>query len=253
MTFLRTGFEWLDRLMPDGIGIPSSTIISGPGGSGKPVVANAFAIAWLEAGGSVIFMPLQYPDKAFVVAGITALGRLSLDDYADRVSFILLDPQIQTWHKTTDGSIRANLVKPHVWDEAIARAAADLPEAGPGILIVGSALNLLLFSPHYGTEILEKIKQTFLGSDRRTYLFSISTSAQKDQAAQIENAADNLLLTRSVNEPDFQLFLRVVRLTGARAQPGETRVNIPPAVFNELRDVAENTRTRIIPLIRHGT
>ncbi len=47
---LRTNFKWLDDLLPEGILVPSSTLICGPGGTGKPLVEFAFVDAWLRAG-----------------------------------------------------------------------------------------------------------------------------------------------------------------------------------------------------------
>ncbi|MCD6543651.1 MAG: hypothetical protein J7K34_04015, partial [Flavobacteriaceae bacterium] len=66
MKSLKIEQEWLKELMPDGLPYPSSTIISGPGGSGKPLVEFAFVASWLKSGGSVIGIPLQYPSIDFV-------------------------------------------------------------------------------------------------------------------------------------------------------------------------------------------
>lgn len=43
--------EWLRKLLPEGFPYPSSTLISGPGGTGKPLVVFAFVASWLKAGG----------------------------------------------------------------------------------------------------------------------------------------------------------------------------------------------------------
>ena len=66
MTNLRTNIPWLEELLPEGIIIPSSTLISGPGKTGKPLVEFAFVDAWLKAGGSLIGVPLQYPSGELV-------------------------------------------------------------------------------------------------------------------------------------------------------------------------------------------
>lgn len=81
--------EWFDRLLPEGLPIPSSTLLSGPGGSGKPLIGSVIVAAWLRQGGSVVFMSLQYPDHSFIAAGLkktslnwiwtnTSTGSLSL-------------------------------------------------------------------------------------------------------------------------------------------------------------------------------
>ncbi len=64
MENFHSNFEWLDRLMPEGIPIPSSTVISGPGGSGKPLIGLAVVASWLRQGGKVVLVPLQYPAHA---------------------------------------------------------------------------------------------------------------------------------------------------------------------------------------------
>jgi hypothetical protein len=111
--------EWFDRLLPDGLPIPSSTLLSGPGGSGKPLIGNVIAAAWLRQGGSVIFMSLQYPDHSFIKAGLSKVAHLDLDEYKERVVFIELDATIDTMTEPDDNRFRANVVKPEVWDRAI--------------------------------------------------------------------------------------------------------------------------------------
>ena len=70
MMNIHTGFEWFDRLLPEGLPVPNSFLLSGPGGSGKPLIGNVITSAWLREGGSVIFMSLQYPDHSFIAAGL---------------------------------------------------------------------------------------------------------------------------------------------------------------------------------------
>ena len=41
---------WLQKLLPEGLPYPTSTLISGPGGTGKPLVELAFVSSWLRAG-----------------------------------------------------------------------------------------------------------------------------------------------------------------------------------------------------------
>jgi len=139
--------EWFDRLIPEGLPIPSSTMLSGPGGSGKPLIGNVIVAAWLQQGGSVVFMSLQYPDHSFIAAGLEKISKLNLDDYKDRISFIELDATLEDMTPLMGNRFKANVVKPRVWDAALERACAMVPDEGPGILIFASALNLLLFSP----------------------------------------------------------------------------------------------------------
>jgi archaellum biogenesis ATPase FlaH len=83
--------DWFDRLLPEGLPIPSVTLLSGRSGSGKPLVGNVMVAAWLRQGGSVVFMSLQYPDHSFIAVGLKNITQLDLDAYQDRVAFIELD------------------------------------------------------------------------------------------------------------------------------------------------------------------
>ncbi|MEA3239331.1 MAG: ATPase domain-containing protein [Candidatus Bipolaricaulota bacterium] len=248
MTNIRTGFAWLDKLMPEGIGLYTSTMISGPGGSGKPLVGNAFASAWLKEGGSVVFMSLQYPSTDFIFSGIAALQAVDLNQYLDHVKFIVLDPTIDNM-QSSGKEIKANLVKPEIWEMAIEKACSQVPDKGPGILVFGSALNLLLFSPTYGSSIKQKMQNTISEDKTRSYLFSVSTSAKKEQVSQLEDAADNLILTRSTKEPEFRLYLSITRLKNVQFSSEEIQVPIPAQALGEVRAVAEHSRNRVIPLI----
>ena len=146
MTRLRTNIEWLDELLPEGIIIPSSTLISGPGGTGKPLVEFAFVSAWLKAGGSLIGIPLQYPSGELVKTAMRTLYHMDLDDYPGKVAYIQFDPFTDGCEKIGDDTIKANMVKPEIWDEAIMTAENIVDKTEPGTLVFGSALNLLLFS-----------------------------------------------------------------------------------------------------------
>ncbi len=45
--------------------------------------------------------------------------------------------------------LKANLVIRDIWDEAIDRVCSMVPDQRPGVLVFGSALNLLLFYRTY--------------------------------------------------------------------------------------------------------
>ena len=94
--------------------------------------------------------------------------------------------------------------------------------------MLGSALKLLLFSPTYGEAILKEMERIIREDKRRTYLFSVSTSAKQEEAARLEAVADNLFMTHSAQKPVLQLFLRIARLKDGRFSPEEIQVPIPP-------------------------
>jgi len=156
MTKLKTNINWLDELLPEGILIPSSTLISGPGGTGKPLVEFAFVAAWLKAGGSLIGIPLQYPTGELVKTAMKKLYNMDLVNYHGKVVYIQFDPDVNGYEKTGKDTLKANMVKPQIWDETIEEAENMLDKTGLGTMVFGSALNLLLFSQAYKDSMLNK-------------------------------------------------------------------------------------------------
>jgi archaellum biogenesis ATPase FlaH len=53
MNILKIEEEWLQEALPEDFPCPSSTLISGPGGTGKPLVEFAFVSSWLTSDGAV--------------------------------------------------------------------------------------------------------------------------------------------------------------------------------------------------------
>ena len=248
MNTLHLQQEWFDRLIPEGLPIPSSTMLSGPGGSGKPLIGNVIVAAWLQQGGSVVFMSLQYPDHSFIAAGLEKISKLNLDDYKDRISFIELDATLEDMTPLMGNRFKANVVKPRVWDAALERACAMVPDEGPGILIFASALNLLLFSPTFGKGILEKMKAAARECGKYTVLFSASTTAKAEEIAELEAVADNLIMTHSTKSP-FRLYMQIERIKGAPFISEETQVPFSAEVLTGVKEIADHSRKRVIPLV----
>ena len=248
MNTIRINEEWFDRLMPEGLPIPSSTLLSGPGGSGKPLIGNVVVAAWLRQGGSVIFMSLQYPDHNFIVSSLKSITHLDLEDYKDRIAFIELDVSQESLAVVANNRVKANVVKPDIWDAAIEYACSIVPNEKPGILFFGTALNLLLFSPTYGIEIFEKIKTVMQQNIKFSLLFSTSTSAKKEEVIELENLADNLIMTRSEPETN-KLYLQIGHMKNVSFVSEEIEVPISPEMIMDMKEVADHSRKRIIPLI----
>lgn len=248
MKHLYTHQDWFDRLIPQGLPVPASIMLSGPGGSGKPLIGNLFVASWLRQGGSVIFMSLQYPDHRFISSGLKKIADLNLHDYEKKIAFIELDATLEGMQAPVGNWIKANVVKPQVWDQALAAASAMVPDEGPGILIFASAINLLLFSPTYGQEILAEIKRTMQELRHFTYLFSASTSAKREQIAELEMIADHLIMTRSEDQP-FRLFIKFMRVKNADFINEEVPVPFAEDVLMDTKIIAEQSRKKVIKLV----
>ncbi|MBN2348649.1 MAG: hypothetical protein JXJ22_07430, partial [Bacteroidales bacterium] len=180
MTKLKTNIKWLDELLPEGILVPSSTLISGPGGTGKPLVEFAFVASWLKAGGSLIGIPLQYPKGELVISAMKKLYNVNLENYHKKIVFIEFDPNAKGCKKISNNTIQSNMIKPEIWDETIKKAEKILDKTELGTMVFGSALNLLLFSKTYKDAILNKLKNVLKYDKSLTYVFAVSTSALAD-------------------------------------------------------------------------
>ncbi len=248
MNTFYTNVGWFNQLLPEGLPIPSSTLLSGPGGSGKPLIGNVIASAWLRQGGSVIFMSLQYPNHNFITTSLKDIAQIELGDYKGRTAFIELDTSLDSIVPMGNNRIKANVVKPKIWDVALEHASEIVPDEGPGILVFGTALNLLLFSPTYGKEIFEKIKSVINRNSKYTYLFSTSTSVKKEEIKELEKLADNLIMTRS-DPATNKLFLKIKRVKNVTFLDDEIEVPFSPEIIRDMKKIADRSRKRIIPLI----
>ncbi len=237
--------RWLRDLLPEGFPYPSSTIISGPGGAGKPLVVLAFVASWLRAGGSVIGIPLQYPTAEFAKAAMTKIYKIALQNYRKKIAYIQFDPSISGYEGMKDSIIKANLLKPDVWNKAIGKANEMIEKGSLGTLVFGSALNLLLFSPTYKMAVIKNIEGIIKSDKSRPYLFSVSTSAFADKIKIWEEAADNLMFTRMGGS--LKLFLKIAKMKLVKFSKREAGIPISPGELKAMRKIAEATRKRIIP------
>ncbi|MGM0666342.1 MAG: hypothetical protein ACQETA_03385 [Bacteroidota bacterium] len=248
MKKLKTNISWLDELLPEGIQIPSSTLISGPGGTGKPLVEFAFVTAWLKAGGSIIGIPLQYPGGELLITAMKKLYNMDLNAYQKKIVYVQFDINARGCEETSSNTLKANLLIPEVWDDTIDKAESMLEKAGPGTMVFGSALNLLLFSKTYKERTLNKLRDLLQNDKSRTYAFAVSTSAFADEIKILEDVADNLMFTRM--EKPMKLFLKIERMKGVEFSGKEREVPISGEMLSEINGIAELTRKTRIPEIR---
>jgi len=143
---IRFGYEWLDEILPEGMSYPTFTLISGPGGTGKPLVGFAFISSWLKNGGSIVLISIQYKSMDFIKITTKELYGLDLDDYKDRILYVQFNPDIDSIERKDRNYLEANLLKPENWDRTINIATEIKKNRNPGMLIFASALNILLFS-----------------------------------------------------------------------------------------------------------
>jgi len=244
MENLKSNIPWLKELLPEGIQIPSSTLISGPGGTGKPLVEFAFVDAWLKAGGSLIGVPLQYPSGELVRVAMQKLYGTHLENYQGKIAYIQFEPFTNRSVIVNENTVRANVIIPEIWDEAIEKAESLVDKTDLGTMVFGSALNLLLFSKTYGDAILNKLKKALQNDKSRTYAFAVSTSALANKIKILEEVA----FTRM--EKPMKLFLKIERMKSVGFLKEEKEVPISAELLKEINEIAEATRKTRIPEIR---
>jgi len=229
--------EWLRKILPDGFPYPSSTLVSGPGGTGKPLIVLGFVANWLRNGKKAVGVQLQYATMDFVREVMSALYGLDISNY--EIKFIQFDPFLEKYEEQAD-YLKANLLKPEVWDYIIDKYVDE------DTMLFASALNLLLFSKTYKDKIWDKL-DAILKSPKGTYIFSVSTNVFRDLIKRWEDSSDNLMFTRM--ERPGKLFLRIERMKDVKFSKEEIEIPISPNVLKKIKDVAERARTRIIPIV----
>ncbi len=248
MQTIKTNIDWFDKMIPDGLPIKSTTIITGPGGSGKPLIGEYFLSSWLKNGGSAVIISLQYPSPEFVVESVKNITGTDMNNYNDNLISIRLNTQIQGYEQINKQLIEANLLKPEIWEQTLNLAIKHLPAKGLGVMVFVSALNLLLFSPTYGDLIFNKIKETLKRNTHLTYVISVSTSAKKEEIAQLEEMADNLIVSRSEKEP-FRLYMRIERLKAGHFEHNEIQIPVSADTLNHMKEMANHSRAQVLPAI----
>jgi len=253
MKNLHIEYEWFAQLVPEGIPVPSSILLSGPGGSGKPLIGLAVVVSWLKRGGKVVLLPLQFPDRSLTGTYMQKLYNVNAADHAGSIFFIAFDadrrPVVEDIEHTSPDSIRANVANPEVWDRTLAIAVESLGPSNQGTLIFGSALNLLLFSATYGHAMLGHLETMLRHAVSETYFFSLSSNVLSDRIAKLEAAADHLLIAE-MSKPERDLHLEVRRLKNARFRDEPMVVPFDRELLAEMKKLADEARKKNLPAIK---
>jgi KaiC/GvpD/RAD55 family RecA-like ATPase len=248
MKNLDLSYDWLNQLLPNGFPYHSSTVVSGAGGTGKPLAAFALLADWLKAGGSVLLLPIQYQNMELVDKSMQEIYGMDLKSYSDQIIYIEFDPEQKHHMQTSKNKFSANLLKVDVWKDLFAKTSHIFKNNDLGTMVYASAINLLLFSPKYQSNLLNYLTDITANDKERTYLFAVSTRALKSKIKQIENAADNLMFTRM--EERKELFFSIKRMKNEVFNPNEVKVPISESQFKRIREIAKETKSGLIPKIK---
>lgn len=246
MDRLFTGLDWLDRQIPEGIPYPSSTLITGPAGAAKPLIGSMIIGAWLEQGGSLIYLLINF-DRAYADF-LLAHYYPDVEKYKGRILYVDFDPLAESVEKTGTDMLRANLLIPEQLDMILQTAVSTLPSSGPPPLLYGSALNMLLFSKTYGEKIHKKILG-IIKNPASTNLFAVTNNLFKKQAEEWERAADNVFYLHGTGI--MHLGLKIRKMKGVTFRENEIDVPVSEEELFNIRTEAEKGRRHYIPLIRN--
>jgi len=240
--------KWLQEILPEGFPYPSTTVVSGPGGSGKPLIGYMFASEWLQQGGKVVFL-LTSTTYEYFCDTMKMLGT-DTAEFNEQIRYIELDLTQKEIVQTAHNYWKANFVLPQVWDqvmEIIHRFSAEV-NSDPGVMVSGSALNLLFFSETYQKEIQQHILETIRSEKRETYFLTVNSDAFKELIIPVEEAAKNLMMSRM--EKPMQLFLKIIRMQQVAYHHEEVKVPLSQEILRSLREEAEKGKRNLIPGIK---
>ncbi|MBN2300696.1 MAG: hypothetical protein JXC31_05865 [Acholeplasmataceae bacterium] len=239
---------WLKELFPFGINANESILISGPGGSGKPLVELAFVDAWLKNGGSVIGIPLQYPSLEMVDHSMHAIYHTDLKAYQKHVLMISFNPALDEKILIKNRVISANLILPGVWEKTMDEALSILEPSKLGVLVFASALNLLLFNERYKDNMVVLIKDILSVRKNYTSLFTVSNNVYPEDIKKWEDAADNLMITELNQEKVLTLFIKKIKHSYCLQH--QKIIPIDAKILSEIEIVARSTRNKNIQAIK---
>ncbi len=249
MSKIKINKQWFKKIFPEGIKYPSSTIISGKGGSGKPLVELAFVAEWIRMKKPVIGIPLQYPSAEFVHLALDDLFGLKKSSYNHLMTYIHFKPELKQIKRIKKGDFEANLLENSQWEQALKLSLEDLKAQSKDVLLFGAAFNLLLFSPKYKETTFKRVKNFLNSKDHSfTILISVSTSALYKDIKNWEDAADNLLYTEM--DKNKNLWLYAERMRYDKFNKSRENLPISKKELIKMREIAGKSRDRIIPQLR---
>jgi archaellum biogenesis ATPase FlaH len=236
--------SWLADLMPEGICVPSNTIISGPAGAGKELISSVIAASWLIGGGSLIHILTNYnrghAEKLFSYSDV------SKNDITGRIVYIDFDPQIKGQKKISSDELQANLLKTDVFEASLDKAKNMLAKSDLGIMTYMTALNMPLFSKTYGTAVFNKYLA--MAKEKRHSLFSLSNNIFADKMQEIENAADNVIYVHGTGV--MRLSLKIMRMREVPFIKDEIQTPLSEQLISMHLKTIQKMRQTFIPLIK---
>lgn len=223
-------------------------VLTGPSGSGKPILALGLVASWLKAGGGVVSAPLQFPDPDYVDGILDTQYDLDPTAYAQNFVHVAFDPDIDGV-ENRDRGFAANLVRPDNWQHLLKTATPVVENDGPGVLVFSTALNLPLFSPTFADSLHETFADRFEDSSLTT-LYCVSRSMNEKRARDLETTAD-ILIEATVEEDPKRLEYRIERATDVAFVDEPIETPFPPEELERIETLADQYRVTPVETIRN--
>ena len=230
----------MNKVLPEGLPVPSSTVLIGPMEAGKPIIALAFVSSWLQEGGGVIAAPLQFPNPKFASENLSLLYGINVEDYKEQFIHVQFDYTINSVEVMDRNHMKANLVKPDNWDMVVSKARETI-KGDRDLMFFSTALNLPLFSATYGEQLLSRFRDMFSNNECITYIICISTSMLKEKAEEFGKMADNEMEAYLSGEPK-KLRFEVKRMKNAEFLAGQLEAPFPQEILEEAQKRARKFR-----------
>ncbi|MCK4489560.1 MAG: hypothetical protein KAU23_04830 [Anaerolineales bacterium] len=239
----------LKNILLEGLPIPSSTVFTGPAGSGKPIIALAIISSWLKNGGSVVAAPLQFPNQEFISGILKDFYGTGIQNYEQNFVYVQFDTNVDSVETVNQNQMKANLVKPENWDRMIAEAKKMTKKSDLGLMLFSTALNLPLFSPTYSDRLMDKIQQMF-DAREMTYVFCVSTSMLKKKAVEVGEMADNQIEVW-FSERAKNLLLKVKKMKDVAYLKDEIEAPFTQAKLEETEKISKKYKvTEVLQRIK---
>jgi KaiC/GvpD/RAD55 family RecA-like ATPase len=235
--------SWFAKLIPKGITYPSSTIITGPAGSAKPIVGSIITASWLKKGGTAILLMLN-SDRVYTESVLSHF-QADIDKLKSNIIYIKFNLKTGSLRKVNNNEYIANLVKPEVWDKVLHLAENFPLKTEMGTLISASSLNMLLFSKTYRQLIFEKVKQIMVQTH---CVFCITSNFFEQEMKQLERQADNLIYAHASGI--MHLNLKIIRMKNVPFSDKEVRVPLSETELARQLQEEQKARQKYIPAIR---
>ncbi len=241
MMNLPIGVPEIDRHLPKGLPYPTLTVVTGPGASGKPLMAQYLLSAWLRSGKKSIYVATSTSPE-FARTSMSILG-VDLKPFEEQGQLGFVDfakvPQIE---EIAANAIRIDMSKPEMLRLGLETMAARLGTTLKEAMTVIPAANLFFMFPAAREQFMQTI---FDLVKTGTWVLTINAEAFRKMAQKLQEKADNLIYTDMTAEN--QIRARIMR-SPAPFDDADFLLPVNNEVLEAIKKEADSRRKQITQL-----